>query len=119
MTADQQHALIEDYNSKKTFEIVCESGCSVSYKDPRDQLKLPSQTNGWDALNTTVKTLGGIITTAVPYAAIGVIATEGIKASGDNVSGSYNSSNTESTAAESTQNNSINSSYNTDIVETP
>lgn len=125
LTADQKQSLISEYNQQKTFEIECTTGCRVAYKDPRDQLQLPSETNGYDVLNTAIKTVGGIATSAMPYAAIGVVATEGIRnagGNGSNNSSAYNASyendtstatTTETSTNTSTQTESaVNSSYN-------
>lgn len=116
MTSSQKHQLISEYNQQKTFEIECSTGCKVSYKDPRDQLKLPSATNGYDVLNTAIKATAGVITTAVPYAAIGYVASESINNSGGNVSGSYNTESLtqETTDQSSSNSSSYNDSYNSD-----
>lgn len=115
LTADQRYKLIAEYSSKKTFEISCETGCTVSYKDPRDQLALPNNTNGWDVAKEGVKVLGGVATAVAPFVALTGVVEAGFKAAGNNVSGSYNSSSTESTNTTSTQSTSYDSSYNSDL----
>ena len=69
----------------------CTSGCE--YTDPRRNIALAKETNGWDFANTLVKTTANVAMTAVPYAALGVVAVEGIKSSGGNTynDGSFNS----------------------------
>jgi hypothetical protein len=62
--------------------IICTSGCE--YTDPRRNISLAKETNGWDFANTLVKTTANVAMTAVPYAALGVVAVEGIKSSGGN-----------------------------------
>lgn len=71
--------------------IICTSGCE--YTDPRRNITLAKETNGWDFANTLVKTTANVAMTAVPYAALGVVAVEGIKSSGGNTynDGSFNS----------------------------
>lgn len=118
MTPSQKMSLISEYNQQKTFEIECETGCKVSYKDPRDQLNLPSETNGYDVMNTAIKATAGVITTAVPYAAIGVVATEGIRNAGDNVSGSYNSSSAQTSSVTSNSTDSVSTEYRDSFNET-
>lgn len=62
--------------------IICTSGCE--YTDPRRNITLAKETNGWDFANTLVKTTANVAMSAVPYAALGVVAVEGIKNSGGN-----------------------------------
>lgn len=62
--------------------IICTNGCE--YTDPRRNISLAKETNGWDFANTLVKTTANVAMTAVPYAALGVVAVEGIKNSGGN-----------------------------------
>ena len=71
--------------------IICTNGCE--YTDPRRNISLAKETNGWDFANTLVKTTANVAMTAVPYAALGVVAVEGIKNSGGNTynDGSFNS----------------------------
>jgi hypothetical protein len=71
--------------------IICTSGCE--YTDPRRNISLAKETNGWDFANTLVKTTANVAMSAVPYAALGVVAVEGIKNSGGNTynDGSFNS----------------------------
>lgn len=71
--------------------IICTSGCE--YTDPRRNISLAKETNGWDFANTLVKTTANVAMTAVPYAALGIVAVEGIKSSGGNTynDGSFNS----------------------------
>jgi hypothetical protein len=71
--------------------IICTNGCE--YTDPRRNISLAKETNGWDFANTLVKTTANVAMTAVPYAALGVVAVEGIKSSGGNTynDGSFNS----------------------------
>jgi hypothetical protein len=71
--------------------IICTNGCE--YTDPRRNITLAKETNGWDFANTLVKTTANVAMTAVPYAALGVVAVEGIKSSGGNTynDGSFNS----------------------------
>lgn len=90
LTSTQKQALIMQQQSVKTFEIQCEQGCRVSYKDPRDKIQLPRSTNGYDVANTVIKAATAI----APWATVGVIATEGLKQSGTTYSGSYNTDST-------------------------
>lgn len=90
LTNEQKQKLITQQQAQKTFEILCEQGCRVSYKDPRDKLVLPKNTNGYDVANTLIKAA----TAVAPWAAVGIIATEGIKQSGTTYSNSYNSDST-------------------------
>lgn len=119
LTSEQKHSLIAEYTQQKTFEIECETGCKVSYKDPRDTLNLPRETNGWDVANTAIGATASIITTAVPYAAIGIIATEGFKASGDTVTGSYNSQSSSRTDIDRSTNLTDSLNSTTDSTHAP
>jgi hypothetical protein len=117
--------------AKPTF--TCTSGCE--YTDPRRNISLAKSTNGWDFANTLVKTTANVALTAVPYAALGVVAVEGIKNSGGNtyndgslntttetVSGikangnvdqsQHNQNNPETSTITNTDNNSVNDSNN-------
>lgn len=82
----------------------CTSGCE--YTDPRRNIALAKETNGWDFANTLVKTTANVAMTAVPYAALGVVAVEGIKSSGGNTynDGSFNSSSEANQANQQTTN---------------
>lgn len=121
LNSEQKRELISEYTQQKTFEISCDAGCTVAYKDPRDQLKLPSETNGWDVMNTAIGATASIVTSAVPYAAIGLVAKEGFKSSGDTVQGSYNTQTKSSTTVDrSTQlNDAFNTQTNTDSTHAP
>jgi hypothetical protein len=64
---------------KPTIAMTCPAGgCTLEYTDPRDRnIKLP--TNGWDALNNTVNTLGSVAQTAVVPVVMGNVAIQGFK----------------------------------------
>lgn len=79
-----------------TITLNCEAGCSASYTDPRDRPQMP--TNGWDTANRAISTAGSVITSVAPWAAVGVIATDGIRNAGDrSVDGRDQSVRTDST----------------------
>jgi hypothetical protein len=90
MTPEQKQAILMQHQETKTFEIECETGCKIAYKDPRDQVTLPRETNGYDVANTTIKSVTGIVTSTVPWAAVGAIAVQGINNAGNNTT--YNDS---------------------------
>ena len=96
LSPEQQANLLQQDMQQSTLKISCSSDCDVEYRDPRDRLKLPKQTNGWDFLNTTVSTVGNVAVTAAPWAATGMIAVEGIKNAGSssNIADSYNQDST-------------------------
>jgi len=103
LTPEHKAQLIKDYNAKNTLEISCPSGCDIKYRDPRDKLQLPKSTNGYDVANTLINGVVGVATTVAPWAAVGVIATEGLKEAGDNYNASHNQDSThEPTVVEST-----------------
>lgn len=77
MSTEQLNAI-----NKDTLEISCEAGCTVSYTDPRDRPRMP--TNGWDTANTAIGAAASVLTTATPWIAAGAIGLEGIKQAGDN-----------------------------------
>lgn len=70
-----------DSMSTPTITLSCESGCSASYTDPRDRPSMP--TNGWDTANRAISTVGSVVTSVAPWAAVGVIASDGISNAGD------------------------------------
>lgn len=94
LSSEQKAQLITDYNNKSTLKISCPSGCDVEYRDPRDKLNLPKETNGYDVANTTIRAVSSIVTTVAPWAAVGVIATEGIRNSGNEYNSSHNQDST-------------------------
>ncbi len=97
LTTTQQMQIIEANQKQKTFEISCTQGCTASYKDPRDQVQLPQQTNGYDVAKQAISTVGGVVTTVAPWAAVGAVAVQGINKAGDHVSGSNNTTTTTTT----------------------
>ena len=90
LTAMQQMQIIEANQKQKTFEIVCTQGCTASYKDPRDVVQLPQQTNGYDVAKQAINTVGSVVTTVAPWAAVGAVAVQGINKAGDQTTGSNN-----------------------------
>ena len=98
LTPMQQMQIIEANQKQKTFEITCTQGCTASYKDPRDQVQLPQQTNGYDVAKQAISTVGSVVTTVAPWAAVGAVAVQGINKAGDHTTGSHNVS-TDSTHA--------------------
>jgi len=79
-----------EHLSKPTLTMECESKCSVAYTDPRDRPRMP--TNGWDATNTLINTVGNVAIATAPWLAVGVVATEGVRNAGSNTLGSNNNS---------------------------
>ena len=94
LTNTQKMQILEMNSKTKTFEISCTQGCTASYKDPRDQQMLPQETNGYDVAKQTISTLGSVVTTVAPWAAVGAIAVQGINKSGDHTTGSHNTTTT-------------------------
>lgn len=41
--SEQEFALVQAQMARNTLEIDCPSGCTVNYRDPRDQIQLPQQ----------------------------------------------------------------------------
>jgi hypothetical protein len=111
-----QKIQILDMNAKtKTFEITCTQGCTASYKDPRDQQVLPQETNGYDVAKQAISTVGGIVTTVAPWAAVGAIAVQGINKAGDHTTGSNNTATTTTT----TTTTSTDSTHTPTVVNQP
>jgi hypothetical protein len=115
LTPTQQMQIIEANQQTKTFEISCEAGCKVAYKDPRDQVQLPQQTNGYDVARQAISTVGGIVTTVAPWAAVGAIAVQGINKAGDHTTGSNNTATTTTT----TTTTSTDSTHTPTVVNQP
>ena len=90
LTRDQKMQIVDMQSRSKTFEISCTSGCSVSYKDPRDQPVIPTETNGYDVASKAIGTVGSVLTTVAPWAAVGAVAVQGINKAGSQTTGSYN-----------------------------
>jgi len=65
---------------------VCEN-LIIEFNDPRREVNIPKDTNGWDFANNLVNKATGI----APWIAVSNIAVQGMKSAGDNVSGSNNS----------------------------
>lgn len=86
----EQLALIQQQNSKKTLEFSCDGPCSLSYKDPRDKLTLPKNTNGYDVANTLLHTAGSVALGTAPWAAVSKIASDGYNRAGGTYNNSYN-----------------------------
>lgn len=84
--SENQLALIKAQMATATFSGKCEGPCNFAYKDPRDKVHLPRQTNGWDFANNLVNKSVGV----APWAAVTKIAADGFKAAGHNTSNSYN-----------------------------
>ena len=102
LTPTQQMQVIEANQKQKTFEISCTQGCTASYKDPRDVVHLPQQTNGYDVAKQAINTVGSVVTTVAPWAAVGAIAVQGINKAGDHTTGSNNTATTTTTSTDST-----------------
>ena len=95
MTNEQKVQLLKDYNERNTLTVTCPNGgCTIEYRDPRDKLQLPKNTNGYDVANSIVRSITNIATSVAPWAAVGIIATDGIKSAGDNYSNAYNNDST-------------------------
>lgn len=76
----QELALVQAQMQSKTLTIDCPAGCSVAYRDPRDQVQLPRRTNGWDALIATGQSAERLVTGAVPVLGMGYLGREAIHA---------------------------------------
>lgn len=76
----QQMALITAQIEQKTFQIDCPMGCSVAYKDPRDQVQIPRNTNGYDAMIAVAGSVERLVGAAIVPAAMGMVAVEGFRA---------------------------------------
>jgi len=92
----EQQAALSQQASKKTLEISCDGPCSLSYQDPRDRLKLPRNTNGWDVANSLISTAGSVALGTAPWAAVSKIAADGYNRAGGNYqyNNSYNQDST-------------------------
>lgn len=70
-------ALIRDSMQQSTLSIDCPAGCKVAYKDPRDTIKLPQKTNGYDAVIAVAGSVERIVGSAIVPAAL---VYQGVKA---------------------------------------
>lgn len=99
LTPDQQLAWLKQQSQSTTLKVSCPAGgCEIEYKDPRDRVQLPQQTNGYDVANTLINTAGSVAMGAAPWAAAASIAKDGFRQSGDTITGSYNSDSTHTPA---------------------
>ncbi len=74
-----------DVAKQPTLVLDCPQGCSMRYTDPRDkQLNVKLPTNGWDAAVSVTQSVTGLVAGAVPYAAVGAVAIQGLKHAGKN-----------------------------------
>lgn len=76
----QELALVQTQMQTNTLTIDCPAGCSVAYRDPRDKVKIPRRTNGWDALIATGQSAERLVTGAIPVLGMGYLGTEAIRA---------------------------------------
>lgn len=76
----QEFALAQAQMQAKTLTIDCPAGCSVAYRDPRDNVHIPRSTNGWDALIATGQSAERLVTGAVPVLGMGYLGREAIHA---------------------------------------
>lgn len=76
----QEMALIQAQAEQQTLTISCETGCTFSYKDPRDKASIPRQTNGWDATIAMGQSLERVVSGAVPVVGMGYLGVEAVKA---------------------------------------
>lgn len=90
LTREQKMQIVDMQSRSKTFEISCTGGCNISYKDPRDVATIPTETNGYDVASKAISTVGSVLTTVAPWAAVGAIAVQGIDKAGDHTTGSHN-----------------------------
>lgn len=67
-----------------TLVVDCPSGCNVRYTDPRDRGQVRLPTNGYDAAVAVSGQVTGLLAGAVPYAALGAVAAQGMKRAGGN-----------------------------------
>lgn len=76
----QEVSIITAQMEQQTLTIDCPAGCSVSYKDPRDKVVIPRQTNGWDATIAATGSLERMVSGAVPVVGMGYLGVEAVKA---------------------------------------
>ncbi len=76
----QEVGIINAQIQQQTLTIDCPAGCSVSYKDPRDRVAIPRQTNGWDATIAATGSVERMVSGAVPIVGMGYLGAEAIKA---------------------------------------
>ena len=104
LDSNQKRDILVANQASKTLEIECATGCSIKYKDPRDQVTLPKESNGYDVANNFISTIGGVATSTVPFLAIGAVAVKGIDSAGGNGSNNVTTDNTHApTVVESTK----------------
>lgn len=101
----QEMALVQAQMTRNTLEIDCPSGCSIKYRDPRDQVQLP-QRHTWSQTFETglvegFRFLGGSADGYLVYRAGGK-AVDGLVALGGHLSGSGAVTNTTHTTTTTT-----------------
>ncbi|WP_435105577.1 hypothetical protein [Arhodomonas sp. AD133] len=70
--------------SRPTLEIDCPRGCAVAYTDPRDrQIRMPTETNGWDAAIAISDGLLGAATSLGPWYGVTALGVEAVNAVSD------------------------------------
>lgn len=75
--SNQELALVQTQLQLNTLEIDCPSGCSVKYRDPRDQIVLPHQVGPWEAVRDVGKAAIGQLPVVGMYG-LGVRALDSI-----------------------------------------
>lgn len=68
----------------RTLEGECSGPCKFAYTDPRDRPSIALPTNGWDVGKAVVQETAATVRGAVPYAAVGAVAIQGLKHAGKN-----------------------------------
>lgn len=76
----QEVGIINAQIQQQTLTIKCSEGCEFSYKDPRDNVAIPRQTNGWDATIAATGSLERMVSGAVPIVGMGYLGVEAVKA---------------------------------------
>ncbi|MCV6588050.1 MAG: hypothetical protein OIF57_03315 [Marinobacterium sp.] len=82
-----------------TLTVTCPAGgCTVEYRDPRDQIQLPRQTNAYDVAQQLIQTGGSVAMGVAPWVATASIAADSFKKAGNVITDSYNADNTHTPA---------------------
>lgn len=81
--SEQEMALVQAQMEQQTLTVECPAGCTVSYRDPRDQVTIPRNTNGWDALIAVQNSIERTLNSAFPIVGMGYLGVEAVKALGE------------------------------------
>jgi len=73
-------ALAQQQLAQTTLEIDCPTGCSIKYRDPRDQLQLPRQTTGADVGIAAMQSLERVLMGGIPVFGLTYLGSKGFKA---------------------------------------